>query len=461
MRYKSLSSLFGLITVLFLFLVSSCETTYSSGLLSTIKPGTPYTYVQTQIAPPQDSLTLQKWIYAPDTEILLHNETVYDFKLNKTLHPNKLRTDTTLASSKLVLKWNKIKIGFAKEEVENIVGSPLVKVPTTLYFYKAHQQFFVENGVVSVVNLNAHTNMEAFDRIRLNFNASSIHIINIALALIMFGIALDLRWQQFREVLAQPRSFLVGVLSQFFMLPFFSFILILIIQPTTSVAMGMLLVASCPGGNISNFMSALSRGNTALSISLTSFSTITTTFMTPLNFALWGGLYAGTSDVVIPIHIDSWQMSQTVLLILGLPVVLGILFQKFFPKIASHLRTPIKVFGILFFIGLIVGALSANFNVFRNYIHLIFFLVLGHNLLALATGFSLSHLFRLPNKDIRTVTIETGIQNSGLGLVLIFNPKLFDGVGGMAFVAAWWGIWHIISGLGLALFWNRRRFRTL
>jgi len=76
--------------------------------------------------------------------------------------------------------------------------------------------------------------------------------------------------------------------------------------------------------------------------------------------------------------------------------------------------------------------------------------------LALTTGFTLGTLFGLPKPDIRTLTIETGIQNSGLALVLIFNPNLFDGLGGMAFVAAWWGIWHILAGLGIATFWAKK-----
>jgi BASS family bile acid:Na+ symporter len=100
--------------------------------------------------------------------------------------------------------------------------------------------------------------------------------------------------------------------------------------------------------------------------------------------------------------------------------------------------------------------LASNFKFFLSYIHLILLIVFLHNLLALTTGFTLGSLFKLPKADIRTITIETGIQNSGLGLVLIFNPALFNGLGGMAFVAAWWGIWHIIAGLTIAVFWAKR-----
>jgi BASS family bile acid:Na+ symporter len=106
--------------------------------------------------------------------------------------------------------------------------------------------------------------------------------------------------------------------------------------------------------------------------------------------------------------------------------------------------------------GFVVAAFASNFQYFLKYIHLIALIVLAHNALGLATGYFLPRLFKLPKKDRRTIAIETGIQNSGLGLVLIFNPNLFDGLGGMAFIAAAWGIWHIVSGLGLAYFWSRR-----
>ncbi|MGD9978655.1 MAG: bile acid:sodium symporter family protein, partial [Bacteroidales bacterium] len=111
---------------------------------------------------------------------------------------------------------------------------------------------------------------------------------------------------------------------------------------------------------------------------------------------------------------------------------------------------------IVYFIGFVVAELASNLQYFLKYFHLIALIVIAHNALGLLTGYMLPTVFKLPKKDRRTISIETGIQNSGLGLVLIFNPALFDGLGGMAFIAAAWGIWHIVSGLLLATFWARR-----
>lgn len=178
--------------------------------------------------------------------------------------------------------------------------------------------------------------------------------------------------------------------------------------------------------------------------------------MTPLNFALWGGLYSGTADMVIPIKIDVWEMMKTVLILLGIPIVLGVAFSNRFPEITKKIVKPFKIFSILIFGSYIIGALASNFTYFLQYIHLIILIVFIHNLLALTTGFTLASIFGLPKRDRRTLSIETGIQNSGIALVLIFNPNLFDGLGGMAFIAAWWGIWHILAGLGIASIWSRK-----
>lgn len=178
--------------------------------------------------------------------------------------------------------------------------------------------------------------------------------------------------------------------------------------------------------------------------------------MTPFNFSFWGNLYTNAAKYAVPIEISFWEMAQIVFVLLGIPIVSGILFARYFPKATKMLVKPMSILSIVAFIGFVVAALAANFSYFMRYIHLIGLIVILHNASALCTGNGLSRLARLPRPDIRSVTVETGIQNSGLGLVLIFTPGLFDGLGGMAFVAAWWGIWHIISGMGLAYFWKWR-----
>ena len=298
--------------------------------------------------------------------------------------------------------------------------------------------------------------MEVLDQVQLNFSPEGLFILNITLAFIMFGVALEIDVRSFKHILKKPKSLLVGFFSQFLVLPGVTFLLILAIQPTPSVALGMLLVASCPGGNISNFISNLARGNTALSVSLTGIATLGSIFLTPANFAFWGGLYEKASQLIMPIEIDPWHMLRTVVILLGIPMVAGILFARRFPRITARITRPIKIISILIFAGFVVVAFSNNFSYFLQYIHLIFLIVLAHNAIALLSGFSLGTFFRLPRVDRRSISIETGIQNSGLALVLIFNPNLFDGQGGMAFVAAWWGIWHIVAGMGIAAIWSRK-----
>jgi BASS family bile acid:Na+ symporter len=276
----------------------------------------------------------------------------------------------------------------------------------------------------------------------------------------MFGVALGIKVAHFKEVLLHPKSVLIGIFSQFIALPALTFLLVLIIRPSPSVAMGMILVAACPGGNISNFISSLAKANVALSVSLTAFATLTAIILTPLNFALWGNLYSETAELVIPIEIDAWEMMKTVFILLGIPIIVGIWFSNKFPKATQVILKPIKIFSFIAFGGFILAAFASNFKFFISYIHLIFLIVLVHNFLALSTGFSLASIFRLPKPDRRTLTIETGIQNSGIALVLIFNPNLFDGLGGMAFIAAWWGIWHILAGLLVASIWSKKGFQN-
>lgn len=308
--------------------------------------------------------------------------------------------------------------------------------------------------------------LEVLDHVRLNFSPSGLLALNITIAFIMFGVALDIKPEHFKDVIMKPKSALVGIMSQFIILPLVTFLFILLLNPTPTVALGMILIAACPGGNISNFMSAMAKGNVALSVSLTAIATLSATFMTPLNFAIWGKLYinhynsSGAGNYLVPINIDLWQMVQTVVILLGIPVMLGVLFSQYLPRLTAKIKKPIRKLSIVIFIAFVIILLSANFNHFMHFIHLVFLIVLIHNGIALASGYSIGALFKLPEIDRRTITIETGIQNSGLALVLMFNPKIFPPeleLGGMTIIAAWWGVWHIISGLSIATLWSKKR----
>ncbi|OPZ30033.1 MAG: Sodium Bile acid symporter family protein [Bacteroidetes bacterium ADurb.BinA174] len=307
--------------------------------------------------------------------------------------------------------------------------------------------------------LSLFQNMEQLDSVRLNFSPGTVNIMNVAIAFIMFGVALGIKPKHFKDVIMQPKSAIVGVISQYFLLPALTYLLVLILKPSTAVALGMILVSACPGGNVSNLISSISKSNVALSISLTATTTVMSLFMTPLNFAFWGGLYAKHSPLLVPITIEAGEMFRTVFIILGIPVILGMIVGIKFPVFVKKVEKYVQGISILFFVAFIVGAFAGNFSLFLKYIHLIFFIVLLHNGLAFLGGYLLPKALKVTEINCRTISIETGIQNSGLGLALIFNPRIFPPeleLGGMAFIAAWWGIWHIIAGLTLAFYWRRR-----
>lgn len=277
-------------------------------------------------------------------------------------------------------------------------------------------------------------------------------VMNISLAVIMFGVALELTIADFRRLVNDPKPTLVGMGSQFILLPFITFLLILFFKPQASLALGMFMVAACPGGNISNFFSLLAKGNTALSVSLTAIATLAAIFLTPFNFAFWAGLYGPTDAILKDIHLNLWEVFKIIVLILGIPLIAGMAVRHFKERTALKISSWIKGFGILFFSSFVIVAFAMNFENFVSYIHLVVALVLFHNAFALTGGYGLASLFDLPEIDRKSIAIETGIQNSGLGLLLIFN--FFDGSGGMALVAAWWGIWHIVTGLTLGWYWS-------
>lgn len=296
--------------------------------------------------------------------------------------------------------------------------------------------------------------MQELDNVQINFDSSGLWVLNIALAVIMFGVALSITVDDFKHILLQPKIVLVGVLSQFILLPLLTFLLIIVIKPLPSIALGMIMVAACPGGNISNFMTHLAKGNTALSVSLTAFATFLAIFMTPFNFQFYGNLYEPTAQILQTVKLEPFELVKLVILILGIPLFLGMLLRSKIEALAIKMSKILKPFSIIIFVAIVIIAFSNNLDVFNNYIHYVLAIGISHNVLAILLGLMVAKLFRLSFKNQKTLAIETGIQNSGLGLLLIFT--FFNDLGGMAILAAFWGIWHIISGLLLSSYWSYR-----
>ncbi len=294
----------------------------------------------------------------------------------------------------------------------------------------------------------------AIDQIRLNFNPQTLLALNIVIGLMMLGVALELKLEDFQRIFKSPKAPVIGLCAQFILLPAFTFLLTLILRPAPSMALGMILVGACPGGNLSNIMTYLARGNVAVSISMTAVSTAVAIVMTPFNLSLWGSINPSTAPILRQVNLNPFDVFTTIVLILGIPLTAGMMISHLLPSLADKIRKPFKLVSFLVFIGFVAAALSANWQIFLKVIGLVVFGVFVHNALALNLGYWSARLTRLKERDVRAVAVEVGIQNSALGLILIFD--FFEGLGGMAIVAAWWGIWHIISGLSVATFWSRK-----
>ena len=307
--------------------------------------------------------------------------------------------------------------------------------------------------------------MNTIDSIQVSLNAGGMNTINIILAFVMYGVALGINPRIFIDVFKKPKSVLLGMLCQLVLLPALTCLLAILLTGWISpmMGLGMILVAACPGGNISNFMSSLGKANIELSVTLTAISTALAVILTPFNFWLWGSLYlhsAAVSAEIPTLVIPLWDVFKTIFILLGVPLVLGILTSQFLPKLANALKKPLQWLSIVIFVAMVVLSFSSNIDAFLISVKYIFIVVLIHNLLALSIGFGVGTLAKVPFRDRRTLTIETGIQNSGLGLALMLGTSLFAGFpphGGMLVITAWWGIWHIISGLTVATVFNRSK----
>lgn len=291
------------------------------------------------------------------------------------------------------------------------------------------------------------------DQVTLNFNAQGLFVINLAIGIMMLGVALDLKLEDFKKILLAPKAPAIGMIAQFLLLPAFTYLLTLIIRPAPSIALGMILVAACPGGNLSNIVTYLAKGNCAVSISMTAMSTAAAMVMTPLNLSLWGSLNPATAKILTQVSLSPKDVFFTIFFILGIPLIVGIQVSRIFPGLADRVRKPFKIFSLIFFITIVAGALATNWQNFVHYVGAVVFAVFLHNAMALLIGYWSARAGKLPEADCRAVSIEVGIQNSALGLVLVFN--FFGGLGGMAIVVAWWGIWHIIAGLSAAFLFAR------
>lgn len=300
--------------------------------------------------------------------------------------------------------------------------------------------------------------LQSIDQVRLNFSPSSLMALNLVLALVMFGIAIDLKISDFKTALKTPKALVIGMLSHHLLFPAGTFLLILLIQPQPSIALGMLLVSSCPAGHISNFFTHRAGGNAALSVSISTLSTLGAFFFMPLNVSFWASRHEGMRALLTDFQLDPVKMVLEIGLLIGIPLGAGLYLSHKHSNLAKKMLKPMRTTSMVIFGLFIVGALIANGKHFVAYAPMVAGLVFLHNGMALACGYGLAKLSGLSERDSRAVAFETGIQNSGLGLILIFS--FFGGLGGMAVITAWWGVWHIFAGLGLSTYWMKRGIKN-
>ena len=295
--------------------------------------------------------------------------------------------------------------------------------------------------------------MQSIDDIVINFKPDQLLFLNICLGFLMFGVALDLNLWHFKELFKAPRKPLLGLFSQWILMPSLTLLLIFIIQPAPSIALGMILLSACPGGNVSNYAVHLAKANSALSVLMTTVSTLGALIITPIAFTYLAQLIPSTESLRATIQVDTFDMIKTIILLIVIPLSLGMSLNHYFSRLTEKIQRPVKILSMAIFLGFVVVAILGNLSNIYNYLHLVFFLVVIHNGSALMMGYFFAKANKLSQADARAIAIETGIQNSGLGLILIFN--FFNGLGGMAMIAAFWGIWHLISAFGLAMYWRR------
>ena len=296
--------------------------------------------------------------------------------------------------------------------------------------------------------------MNDIDLVHVHFNPQSLQLLNVLLGFLMFGVALDIHLSDFKNVLKTPGPVLVGLLCQYLLFPFLTLLIIYAAQPPTSVALGMILVSACPSGNMANYLTHRAKANVALSVTLNSITVLCASVLTPLVYSIWSQFVPDKQSIMQEINIPFAEMVRIILQVIVLPLLFGMFLAYRFPDLVQKVKKPISTLSLLIFIAFLIGAVVANRDNIVLHLDKIFWIVVAHNALALMMGYATAKFFRLSDADTKTIAIESGVHNTGLGLLLIFN--FFNGLGGMAMIAAFWGIWDLIAPFFLVEFWRRR-----
>ncbi|MEY4303654.1 MAG: hypothetical protein RJB06_2061 [Pseudomonadota bacterium] len=289
-------------------------------------------------------------------------------------------------------------------------------------------------------------------------NAQQI-ILSMVLATMVFSVALELRIEDFKRVAQTPKAVICGLIPQFLLLPVATWLVTLWLDLPPNMEAAMILVAACPGGSLSNVVTHMGRGNTALSVSISAVASIIALFATPFNFSWMIATNPETASWLKELSIDSSGIYISLFLLLGVPLSLGLLASHRLPQLTERIRKPLGLFSLIALLLFIVAGLIKERQLLTLGLLPILLLVVLHNASGLFFGWATSKVMGVSEKDRRAIMIEGGMQNSGLALGIIavqFNSDL-----GMVTLASLWGIWHIVSGMSLAYVWRRKDARLL
>ncbi|WP_440895499.1 bile acid:sodium symporter family protein [Amphibacillus sp. Q70] len=268
--------------------------------------------------------------------------------------------------------------------------------------------------------------------------------VGILLGIIMFGMGLTLTPQDFKAILKTPKSVLVAVMVQYTIMPLLAYLLVTIFRLSPEIAVGIILVGCCPGGTASNIITFLAKGNTALSISITTVSTLLAPILTPTLTLLLASEWMAVSFI---------EMFLSIVQVVLIPIILGFIVRR---VLQDQVEKSIDVLPLISVIGIVAVAgavISVNTEEIATSGLFIFAVVILHNLLGLLFGFLIARLCKFNVTDQKAISIEVGMQNSALASQLAL--KFFVATPIAAVPGALFGVWHNISGPILATFWSK------
>ena len=258
----------------------------------------------------------------------------------------------------------------------------------------------------------------------------------------MFGMGMTMTLGDFKGVLQSPKAVTIGVFAQFIVMPTLAYLLCKIFNLPTEIAIGVILVGCCPGGTASNVITYMAKGNTALSVACTSVSTILAPILTPAIFYVLASQW---------IDINAMSMLKSILQVVLFPIVLGLLVRAILKNKVDHYIQVMPLISVVAIVAIVAAIIAGSKAQILESGLMILGVVILHNGLGLLLGFWAARIFKLPYTDCKAISIEVGMQNSGLGVALAAVHFALSPI--TAVPSAIFSLWHNISGSALATYW--------